>query len=765
MNVLFLFHTYTFYPLERNTYQFDFKLHYQAYIIFMSFPLVYFFLFIFFLNSYCIPICFNFSSWAAICFNKLVKRKKKNNTRKFKKQPWMTDDLLKLVNRKNDLYRDWKFTSDNVEYERKKVNFKTYDRIVNRNIRDAKNLYYFNTFTERKNDMKQTWGIINETLNKGKQRNDFPSAFTLGSRTITDSREIANEFNTFFANVGAISSTNVDTHSDNNGHNDYLNSPTAHRFQFDLISECDIVAIINQMANKNSSGIDELSNKLLRSIKNEISKPLAIIINQSLQTGIFPDLLKISKIKPVYKKGNKCCFNNYRPIALLPTISKVFERVIHTQLYNYLNKYDLLAEQQYGFRSQHSTEFASVKLVDYIITEMDNKYVVKTPAAIYIDLSKAFDNLRYGILLDKLKYYGISGIPLELIKSYLTNRQQFVSYKDCESDLLEVKTGIPQGSILGPLFFSICINDIVNSTSKFNFLMYADDTTLYFNIEDFPLQSREADINNELKKVNTWLQLNKLSLNTDKSKFMLFHKKRTPPEINISINNSDIERVSQFTFLGIVLDETLSWKNHITMITNKLSRINGVLHRLKFIFPKNILLTIYKSLFMPHINYGSLVWGNNFEAISKLQERAIRTITHSHYIAHSEPLLKQLNLLKVKDMIDLKLLKFLHKLNASKLPQYFNSYKPYLEKNETKYNLRPNPLVMPAVNHVYAENLLIYRLVKLKNMFSLHYPLVDDKLNDGTHSLVGFGRYIAKVIIDEYSYQCSNNPCLPCGRL
>ena len=116
-------------------------------------------------------------------------------------------------------------------------------------------------------------------------------------------------------------------------------------------------------------------------------------------------------------------------------------------------------------------------------------------------------------------------------------------------------------------------------------------------------------------------------------------------------------------------------------------------------------------------------------------------------------------------MIDLKLLKFLRKLNANKLPQYFNSYKPYLEKNETKYNLRPNPLVVPAVNHVYAVNLLIYRLVKLKNNFSLHYSLVDDKLNNGTHLLVGFGRYIAKVIIDKYSYQCLNNPCLPCGRL
>ena len=136
-------------------------------------------------------------------------------------------------------------------------------------------------------------------------------------------------------------------------------------------------------------------------------------------------------------------------------------------------------------------------------------------------------------------------------------------------------------------------------------------------------------------------------------------------------------------------------------------------------------------MFVPHINYGSLVWSNNFEAMSKLQKRAIRTITHSHYIAHSEPLLKQLNLLKVKDMIDLKLLKFLHKLNSSKLPQYFNSYKPYLEKNETKYNLRPNLLVVPAVNHVYVEYLQIYKLVKLKNNFSLHNPLLMINLMKG----------------------------------
>ena len=213
-----------------------------------------------------------------------------------------------------------------------------------------------------------------------------------------------------------------------------------------------------------------------------------------MKTGIFPDALKIAKVKPLYKKGDNFCLNNYRPISLLPTISKIFERVMFTQLYSYLNVNFLLSEQQYGFRSQHSTELACVKLVDYyhyITTEMDNIKKIKSPTAIFLDLSKAFDTLNFNILLNKLQYYGIHGISLSLIRSYLTNRFQYVQFKNSESDLLEIKTGIPQGSILGPLFFNIMINDIVNSSNKFNFLMSADDTTIYFNLEDFPIEHRE----------------------------------------------------------------------------------------------------------------------------------------------------------------------------------------------------------------------------------------------------------------------------------
>ena len=326
-------------------------------------------------------------------------------------------------------------------------------------------------------------------------------------------------------------------------------------------------------------------------------------------TGIFPEKFKIAKVKPLYKKGDKCCYNNYRPISILPTISKVFERVMYTQLYNYFNVNNLLTEQQYGFRSKHSTELASIKLVDYIIMEMDDPKTTKTPTTVYLDLSKAFDTLNYDIFVSKLEYYGIIGIPLALIKVYLINRFQYVQYENMTSELLEIKTGIPQGSILGPLFFSILINDLVNSSRLFSFLMYADDTTIYFNLEDFPANNREIAINKELDKVNVWLKLNKLTLNVEKTKCMFFLKKRTPEKISLSIDNKSIDAVSHFNFLGLLIDENLSWKYHITMVTNKLSKISGVLHRLKYIYIRNMFWWLYINHCLFHILTTALFFG------------------------------------------------------------------------------------------------------------------------------------------------------------
>ena len=216
-----------------------------------------------------------------------------------------------------------------------------------------------------------------------------------------------------------------------------------------------------------------------------------------LTTGIFPDAFKLSKVIPLFKKGDSSLLVNYRPISLLPTISKIFEKVIHDQLHEYFDKYNLLAEQQYGFHKQHSTEYAAVKLVDRVSKEME---IGKTPTNVYIDLSKAFDTLTFDILLFKLKYYGVTDTALDLMRSYLTNRKQYVVFNSCQSDYSEIYTGVPQGSILCPLFFSIYINDLINVSNRLNFLMYADDSTIYFNLEKFDHLNKEGDINGELER-------------------------------------------------------------------------------------------------------------------------------------------------------------------------------------------------------------------------------------------------------------------------
>ena len=488
---------------------------------------------------------------------------------------------------------------------------------------------------------------------------------------------------------------------------EYLTSSVDTQFSFTPISENETLKIIKNLKNKCSYGVDGISNVLLKSISNEIVKPLTLIINQSLETGIFPNAFKTSKVVPIYKKGDKANLSNYRPISILPTISKIFERVIHIQLYDYFCKNNLLCEQQYWFRSKHSTELATIKLVDYLLKNMDDNHI---PGAIYLDLSKACDTLNFDILLSKLKFYGVVGTPLKLLDNYLRNRQQFVEFKNKNSDLQEILTGIPQGSILGPLFFSIYINDLIKSTDKFKYLMYADNTTLYFNLEDFDSVTMNDDINSCLDKINVWLKLNKLTVNVSKTKFMIFHKRRDVPDLNLSLNNINIESVSHFNFLGIILDTALSWKYHTNMIAIKISKVIGILHKLKYIFPQNILLTIYKSLILPHLNYGLLLWGVHLQDISVLQKKAIRVVTNNTYKSHTEPIFKEYGLLNVNDMFLLNKLKFLHKLYHNNLPIYFEGYWEHLTKTKLEYNLRSRMLPVPI-------NMFIGYVNKLRSNF------------------------------------------------
>jgi len=294
---------------------------------------------------------------------------------------------------------------------------------------------------------------------------------------------------------------------------------------------------------------------MLKNIKMELSESLSLMINQSLTTGIFPEKLKIARVVPFHKCKNKSEISNYRPISILPSVSKVFERIIHDQVYAYFSSQSLFYSSQYGFRKQRSTELATLELVERVLKEMDNNNI---PINIYLVLSKAFDTLDHEILLYKLKYYGMSQAAIRLFRSYLHNRTQYVDFDGTKSVCMTIKVGVPQGSILGPLLFIIYVNDLKYSTSSFHPVVYADDTTLSatLNSFEFGTSDHEELLNNALQRVNNWMKANKLSINKKKTKAMIFHmpqRRVVPP--NLKIDNESIEYVNQFNFLGIVIDK------------------------------------------------------------------------------------------------------------------------------------------------------------------------------------------------------------------
>ena len=408
-----------------------------------------------------------------------------------------------------------------------------------------------------------------------------------------------------------------------------------------------MLTLINGLKPKHSSGHDEISSKLLKDIGVVIAPTLSVIINQSLCTGVFPDKLKIAKVIPFFKKGDESLIKNYRPISLLSSISKVFERIVFNQLYKYLDDNKLLFDSQYGFRKHHCTELAAVELIDRIYETMDQGDI---PISIFLDLSKAFDTLDHSILLNKLEYYGVKGNASQWFSSYLTARYQYVDMEGVRSEISYIKTGVPQGSILGPFLFILYVNDMHTISEKFTFITYADDTTLTGPLvslsfdQEHTIDSISRGIDNEMKKVTDWLAVNKLSLNVSKTKYTLFHfSQRTLRDCDIPkirINEIDIERVDEFDFLGLTINANMTWNSHIRKISNKISRVVGIMNRLKHVLPQSALKLMYDSLINSHLQFCTTACGYQCNRVTKLQKRALRIMCGVKYNAHTEPLLK-----------------------------------------------------------------------------------------------------------------------------
>ena len=400
---------------------------------------------------------------------------------------------------------------------------------------------------------------------------------------------------------------------------------------------------------------------------------LSDIINTSFMDGIFPEQLKIARVVPIHKGGSKTVVSNYRPISLLSAFSKIFEKLVHNRVYNFLQQNESLYDMQFGFRAGRSCEHALLVAQNDILSALNKK---QTALLLLIDYSKAFDMVSHDILLDKLKHYGIRGKAHDWFRSYLSNRTQYVSIDDKISTTKSIKYGLPQGSIIGPLLFILYINDLPNINEKVRFILYADDANIIITADtEAEIISIYESMCGDLVK---WVNINGLFLNIKKTNYMIFTRKRHSVLENYEphVGGVKIERKTVARFLGVLIDEKLTWTHHIAAIKAKMSRYIGTLYKLKRKLPLKARLLTFNSLVQSHLNYCSLIWGSTnkykIEQLFSTQKKAARAVMpgYVNYFykdgstpTHTKEFFNTYELLTVQNIILKNILIFMNKVH------------------------------------------------------------------------------------------------------
>ena len=599
--------------------------------------------------------------------NKEVKTKHKKTS-----NPWITNGILKSSKRKQKLYE--KFLKNRTT-ENESI-YKTYKNLFETIKRKSKKNYYSELLLKYRNDAKRTWNVMKNIIGKSKSyKSNFPQKIIVDDKEVSEIGKIAEEFNIFFTKVGP--SLAEKTPKASKSFDSYLKNidsimPTK------PISTNELKEAFFSLKINKTPGYDDINFNIIKKCFGELLSPLKFLFNRSLEKGIFPDSLKIAKGTPIFKSGDKTDLNNYRPISVLPCFSKMLERIMYNRLYKYLLDNDILYRKQFGFQIGQSTDHAILELADQIYDSFDKNLFT---LGVFIDLSKAFDTVDHSILIKKLQIYGVLGSNISWIRSYLSNRKQFIQISPTEkTDFQTVKCGVPQGSILGPLLFLIYVNDLQQSSKLLNPIMFADDTNLFYSHENiFQLFSK---VNFELSEINQWFNANKLSLNVTKTKYSFFHKPSIKDKIPLQlpklfIDNYEVKRKNSIKFLGILLDENLTWKEHIKFTENKIAKNIGILFKAKPYLNKECMLSLYFSYIHSYINYGSIAWAStnksNLAKILKQQKHAIRIIFNKNRFDHTKELFRSNKILNIYQLNILKNTVFMQQVNIKSAPKVFYS--------------------------------------------------------------------------------------------
>lgn len=593
-----------------------------------------------------------------LCFP-TIKVKIKNHN----KHKWITKGIKVSSKVKRKIFIDLNYRG----HKENQAKYNNYKCILKRCIKKSMKILNNRIINSATNKCKASWNIIKHYTGVNDSVPQTIKSVRVDDVTIADPQEIATGFNDYFMD----SLPSVQTYKINNTYNSIDVNPSTMYVQ--PVTTTEVLNEIKSLKNTSSVGCDGICTQILKETATLIASPLTHIINLSIQNGVFPSLLKCSIIKPLYKKGDKEVLNNYRPVTLIPILAKVFERIMYKRLIHFSDKFNIIVNEQNGFRKDRSTSLAIFQLLKTIYECIDKRCYV---SAVFTDMSKAFDCVCHDILLNKMERYGIRGKAKDWLTSYLIDRQQCteVAYF-CDktntvinkrSDYRVNNRGIPQGSILGPLLFLFYINDLPKNTNK-QMVLFADDSTAIIKCEG--KQQYERDINNTINNIMEWMNGNGLSINLTKTNIIQFHSyKKLPLDLKVSFNNINIEQVINTKFLGLILDSNCSWKVHIDSLCNRLSRFMYPLRKLVHNVSVDAALTAYFGYVQSAISYGIIFWGNavDYMKVFKMQKRCIRAICGASQIDSCKPLFDKCKILPLPCLYIKEVAAFVHKH-----PSYF----------------------------------------------------------------------------------------------
>lgn len=570
-----------------------------------------------------------------------------NRTIKIKEtKPWFNEQLYHLIKQRDHYFYRKRVYPNN---EHIKNIYNKYNKLVKQHIRQAKRTYFENAFYNQNH--KNVWKAINFAIyNKSRDKINKIKALTKNDDLIDDPKEICEYINTFFVTIGQELANKIPK-SDN----EYLDKPNQSSMFLRPTNENEIKTVISNLKSKKASGYDNISVSMIKKAQAKLATILKHLINKSFSTGTVPDASKTAKIIPIFKSGNKELVTNYRPISLLPILSKIIEKIMNIRLVDFLEKSSFLFQGQYGFRKNSNSETAVMDIISDIHIKLDKN---ENCGIISLDLCKAFDTVDHKILLSKMYQIGIRGNAYTWFCNYLSNRYQFVYANSQSSSYKRIVCGVPQGSVLAPSLFLIYINSICSLKLKGTIKLFADDTTIFYYGKNF--REIRIDMISDLNKIHDWLKCNKLSLNFSKSNFMFISKQKIKTDKEpIIFSGNKINYSDSTKFLGLYIDECLTWKVHISKIKEKILPYIGIISKTRYHLPLKYLKLIYFSFIFSNLQYLASVWttacNSDINQLRVLQNKAIKLMYKLPYLEPTVNLYAPNNLLNLDNLYKYKI--------------------------------------------------------------------------------------------------------------